>query len=95
MPAFLAILLGVDAVKVLVEGMPMWLTNWFKVAGGILPALGFAMLYVMMSNKKLIPYFIVGFALAAFFNGSLISVAVIGLAAALLHIGKMSNQVES
>lgn len=95
LPAFFAILLGVDAVKALVEGMPVWLTSWFKVAGGILPALGFAMLYVMMSNKKLVPYFIIGFTLAAFFNGSLISIAVIGLAAALLHVGKMSNQAES
>lgn len=85
-PAFLAILFGVDAVKFLVEKMPAWLTNWFTVAGGILPALGFAMLFVMMSNKKLVPFFIVGFAMAAFFHGTLLSVAVIGLAVALIYV---------
>lgn len=90
-PAFLAILLGVDAVKALVNGMPVWITNWFKVAGGILPALGFAMLYVMMGNKKLTPYFIIGFVISAFFNASLVAVAILGLAAALLYVNKMSE----
>lgn len=91
LPAFLAILFGVDAVKLLVEGMPVWVSNWFKVAGGILPALGFAMLYTMMSNKKLVPYFIIGFAIAAFFKGTLVGVAVIGLAAALLYVNNLSK----
>lgn len=90
-PAFLVILLGVDAVKYLVQGMPVWLTNWFKVAGGILPALGFAMLFVMMSNKKLVPYFIIGFAIASFFKGGLVGVAVMGFAAALLYVNNLSN----
>src|SRR5450830_659654 len=56
-PAFLAVLLGAAAVGRLVNGMPAWITNWFKVAGGMLPALGFAMLYIMMGNNKLLPYF--------------------------------------
>lgn len=94
-PAFLAILLGVNAVKSLVSAMPVWVSNWFKVAGGILPALGFAMLFVMMSNKKLVPYFIIGFAVAAFFKGSLVGVAVIGLAAALLYVNNMSKAEKS
>lgn len=85
-PAFIAILLGVNAVKYLVANMPLWLTNWFTVAGGILPALGFAMLFVMMSNKKLIPFFIIGFSMAAFFHATLLSVAVIGSAIALVYI---------
>lgn len=85
-PSFLAILFGVDAVKYLVTNMPQWLTNWFSVAGGILPALGFAMLFVMMSNKKLVPFFIIGFAMAAFFHGTLLSIAVIGLATALIYV---------
>lgn len=85
-PCFLAILAGVDAVKYLVNNMPVWLTNWFTVAGGILPALGFAMLFVMMSSKKLVPFFILGFAMAAFFHGTLLSIAVVGFAAALIYV---------
>ncbi|KHO61886.1 PTS sugar transporter subunit IIC [Thermoanaerobacter thermohydrosulfuricus] len=94
-PAFLAILLGVDAVKFMVERMPQWVTNWFTVAGGMLPALGFAMLYVMMSNKKLLPYFIIGFTLAAFFKGTLLAVALIGLALALIYMNMVDNKVKA
>lgn len=93
-PVFFAVLLGVDAVKELVEFLtvkaPM-IMDGFKIAGGILPALGFAMLFVMMSNKKLIPYFIVGFVFSAFFGGTLIAVAGLGLAAALLHVNGMNH----
>ena len=90
-PAFLAIALGVDAVKLLVESMPLWISAWFKVAGGILPALGFAMLFIMMSNKKLVPFFIIGFALAAFLNVSLVGIAVMGVGAALLYVNTLSS----
>ncbi len=90
-PAFLAVLLGVDAVKLLVESMPAWLTSWLNVAGGMLPALGFAMLFVMMSNKKLLPYFILGFGLAAYFKAGLIGTAVLGLGAAMIHVNHMNQ----
>ncbi|MGB9780845.1 PTS mannose/fructose/sorbose/N-acetylgalactosamine transporter subunit IIC [Caldanaerobacter sp.] len=91
-PAFLAIFFGVDAVKAMVERMPHWVTNWLTVAGGMLPALGFAMLYVMMSNKKLLPYFVLGFTLAAFFKGSLLGIALIGLALAFIHINMLNEK---
>lgn len=90
-PVFVAVLVGVDVVKIIVENMPLWLTDWFKVAGGILPSLGFAMLFVMMSNKKLLPYFIIGFGISAFFGSSLVAVAVLGIGAAMLHINKFSE----
>src|SRR5699024_11435789 len=62
LPIF-AILLGVNAVEVAVNAVPDWVMDSLTLAGGILPALGFAMLFNMMSNKKLIAYFIIGFAL--------------------------------
>lgn len=91
-PVFLAVFFGVDVVKTIVEGIPEWLTNWFSVAGGMLPALGFAMLFVMMSNKRLLPFFIIGFGLAAYFNASLMAVAVIGVGAALLYVNTISSK---
>mgnify|MGYP001294626931 CR=1 FL=1 len=91
-PVFFAVLFGVDAVKAIVESIPDWLTNWFSVAGGMLPALGFAMLFVMMSNKKLLPFFIIGFGIAAYFNASLMAVAVIGTGAALLYVNTVSDK---
>ena len=93
-PAFLAIFLGADAVSTLVNNMPDWINTWLKVAGGMMPALGFAMLFVMMYKKKLLPYFIAGFVIAAAFGGTLISIGVLGMAAALLYVNSMDEKTE-
>lgn len=94
-PAFLAILVGVNAVKFAVESIPQWFMDSLTLAGGILPALGFAMLFNMMSSKKLLPYFIIGFALAAYFGASLLGVAILGIGALMLHINRMSSETVS
>ncbi|MCJ7843109.1 PTS sugar transporter subunit IIC [Lederbergia sp. NSJ-179] len=91
-PAFLAILLGVNAVKAAVEAVPQWVMDSFTLAGGILPALGFAMLFTMMSSKKLLPYFIIGFALAAYLEMELLGVAIIGVGLMLLHVNRMNEK---
>jgi len=83
-PAFLAIWLGAPVVKSLVENMPVWLTNWLTLAGSMLPAVGFAMLFTMMNKPKLTPFFIIGYVLAAKMGGTLVSIGLLGLAAALL-----------
>ncbi len=85
-PAFLCVLLGTNAVNTLINNMPAWITTWFKVAGGMLPALGFAMLYVMMGNTRLMPFFIAGFVIAACFKGSLVAVALLGVACAMIFV---------
>ncbi len=85
-PAFLAVYFGVDAVKGLVAMIPEKVMLSLQVAGGMLPAVGFAMLFNMMYDKKLIPFFIIGFAAAAFLKIDLIAAALFGLAAALLYV---------
>ena len=40
---FLCAYVAQDAMKMFVESLPDWLANGFSVAGGILPAVGFAM----------------------------------------------------
>ncbi|WP_062108710.1 PTS mannose/fructose/sorbose/N-acetylgalactosamine transporter subunit IIC [Bacillus niameyensis] len=91
-PAFLAILLGVNAVKAAMEVIPNWVMDSLTLAGGILPALGFAMLFMMMNSKKLVPYFILGFALAAYLNMEILGVGIIGVALLLLHVNRMDNK---
>ncbi|MFK9093805.1 PTS mannose/fructose/sorbose/N-acetylgalactosamine transporter subunit IIC [Bacillus salipaludis] len=91
-PAFLAILLGVNAVKYAIELIPPWVMNSLTLAGGILPAVGFAMLFNMMSIKKLLPYFIIGFALASYLNISLLGMAVLGIGVMLLYVYRMDEK---
>ncbi|WP_027417210.1 PTS mannose/fructose/sorbose/N-acetylgalactosamine transporter subunit IIC [Aneurinibacillus terranovensis] len=90
-PAFVATLFGVSAVKLVIQHIPTWFMNGLTVAGGMLPALGFAMLFTMMSSKKLLPYFIIGFVVAAFFKATLIAAAALGVGAMLLHLNKFEK----
>jgi len=91
LPAFLAVLFGAPYVADLVANMPEWITGWLKLAGSMLPAVGFAMLFILMNKPKLTPFFIIGYVLAAAFKGTLISTALIGLAAALIFVNSMDD----
>lgn len=82
---FLCAFVAQDAMKSLVEAMPNWLSNGFTVAGGILPAVGFAMLLNVMFKKDYLPFLLIGFVMASFLGFSnLLPEAIIGVALALL-----------
>lgn len=83
-PIFLCIYFGAPFVEKLNENMPALISRWLNVAKGMLPALGFGMLFSMMYKPKYLPYFIIGFILAAVFHGSLLSIGALGVAAALI-----------
>jgi fructoselysine and glucoselysine-specific PTS system IID component len=55
-----------------------------QVAGNMLPALGFALLLNLMFNKKMAPYFFLGFMLAAYLKLPVIAIGGFGLIIALL-----------
>lgn len=82
---FLCAYAAQDAMKAFVEMLPAWLTHGFEVAGGILPAVGFAMLLRVMLKFEFVPYLLIGFVIACFLNFSnLLPVAIVGVALALL-----------
>lgn len=83
-PAFLLVAFGQGLVQNLV--LPELLSNWLTLAGGMLAAVGFAMLFVLMNKPKLTPFFMIGFVLAAALKMGLVPTAVLGLAAALLYV---------
>ncbi|NCB32925.1 MAG: PTS sugar transporter subunit IIC [Erysipelotrichia bacterium] len=84
-PIFLCIFYGSPFVAALNENMPAWISNWLKASTGMLPALGFGMLFSMMYKPKYVPYFIIGFVMCAVFGGSLLSIALLGIAAAVIN----------
>ena len=79
------LLLGVDAVSAFLDAIPAWATNGLSVAGGLLPALGFAVTIMVIGKKNLIPYFIIGFALVAYSGMNTIGIAVFAICIALLQ----------
>lgn len=83
-PVFLSIYFGAGFVSNLNDNMPAWINSWLTLATGMLPALGFGMLFSMMYKREYIPYFMIGFVFAAYFEANLQAVAVLGAAFALL-----------
>jgi PTS system galactosamine-specific IIC component len=81
---FLTAYLAQAPMKAFVSSLPEWLTHGFEVIGGILPAVGFAMLLNTMLKMEFMPFLLIGFIMATFLNFSnLLPVAVVGLALAL------------
>ncbi|MDD3254123.1 MAG: PTS galactosamine transporter subunit IIC [Lachnospiraceae bacterium] len=81
---FLCAFVAQDAMKTFVEILPAWLTHGFEVAGGILPAVGFAMLLKVMLKMEYVPFLLIGFVIACFLSFSnLLPIAVVGAALAL------------
>ena len=76
-PTFLAIYFGSDAVTAVVNSMPVVLTDGLKVASGILPAVGMAMLLKMMNFKKYWSFFIFGFVLTVYLNLNVLAISLV------------------
>lgn len=81
--AFFGILFGSDAVSALLEAIPDVVMNGLTVCGGLLPAVGMAMLMKMLWDKKICVAFFLGFVLAAYLKLPLIALAVLGVIIAL------------
>lgn len=64
-PAFFAVMYGAEMTPILTS-MPQWLMDIFNVAGGVLPALGVAMLLNFLGKSKLLAFFFLGFFLTVY-----------------------------
>ncbi|MGL4676952.1 MAG: PTS mannose/fructose/sorbose/N-acetylgalactosamine transporter subunit IIC [Brevinema sp.] len=83
-PVFLAIYFGASYVEQAFTITPDIILNGLKVAGGILPALGFGMLLSLMMNKHLWFYFLLGIICSVYLKIPTIGLAMIGLIVALI-----------
>ena len=91
--SFFAIYFGSDFVNNLVIKLPEQVTEGLKVASGLLPAVGMAMLIKMMNFKKYWSLFTIGFVLAVYFNLSVLAVSILSIAVvcALYTLRKNNN----
>ena len=67
--------------------MPAWLSGGMAVGGGMIAAVGYAMVINMMATKETWPFFALGFAVAAISELTLIALGVIGVSLALIYLG--------
>ncbi|MGL5477470.1 MAG: PTS mannose/fructose/sorbose transporter subunit IIC [Clostridium sp.] len=85
-PAGLIILIGAEPIKALLNSMPDWLTAGLAVGGGMVVAVGYAMVINMMATKEVWPFFAIGFVLATVTEITLIGLGAIGVSLALIYL---------
>lgn len=93
-PVFVITLFGSDAVAALLEFLPTWVITGFSVAGGILPAMGFAIIIVTIGKPSLLPYFFIGFFAVAYLGINTMAAAVFGTCIALLNIFQAKEKLK-
>lgn len=90
-PVCVALIFGSQIVQQLLKVFPNWLMGGLKVAGGILPAVGIAILLKYLPIKRMFAYVLIGFVLAAYLKVSMVGVALVGLALAYLVYQRSEN----
>ncbi|MDN6731413.1 MAG: PTS mannose/fructose/sorbose transporter subunit IIC [Atopostipes suicloacalis] len=85
-PSFLVLSISATVVTDALNSIPDWITGGLAVGGGMIVAVGYAMVINMMASKQTWPFFFLGFALAALTELNLIAMGIIGLALAVIYI---------
>ena len=85
-PAALLLAIPASTVRGWLAMMPQWLSAGMTIGGGMVVAVGYAMVINMMATKEVWPFFIIGFCLAAISDLTLIALGAIALCMALIYI---------
>ncbi|HIX67923.1 MAG TPA: PTS sugar transporter subunit IIC [Candidatus Anaerostipes excrementavium] len=91
---FLANMYGAGAVQNFMNSIPDWLTHGFTVAGGLLPALGFALTLFVIGKRELMPLFFIGYFLVIVSGITVFEAAIFGVCVILLIMAFADKKVE-
>jgi PTS system mannose-specific IIC component len=90
--AIVGMLAGTDAVNAMLAAIPPVITRGLQVSGGFIVVVGYAMVINMMNIKSLMPFFFIGFIMAAFTGVNLIGFGAVGVICAIFHIQSLAKQ---
>lgn len=85
-PAALILAVGAGPVREMLNAMPTWLSDGLSIGGGMVVAVGYAMVINMMASREVWPFFIIGFCLAAVKELTLIALGGIGISLAIMYL---------
>lgn len=85
-PAAALLFIPAEVVQSALESMPAWLTDGMAIGGGMVVAVGYALVINMMATKEVWPFFIIGFVVAAISQLTLIALGALGVALALIYL---------
>lgn len=85
-PAALLLAIPASVVRAGLNAMPSWLNEGMTIGGGMVVAVGYAMVINMMASREVWPFFIIGFVIAAISQLTLIAIGALGIAFALIYL---------
>lgn len=85
LPAFLAVYYGPAFVKPYIDMIPAQVIHGLATGGGMIGAVGFALLLRSIKALYLWPYFLIGFMASAYLKVNILGVGLLSLTAAALH----------
>ncbi len=77
-----------DLLSTLVSYIPDWLMSGLTIAGGMLPAIGFALILSMMMKIEYVGYAILGYALVSYLGLPVMGVAIVAAAFAAMELNR-------
>lgn len=91
-PAGLLLFIPSETVSNGLKMLPAWFTEGMAIGGGMVVAVGFAMVINLMASKEVWPFFFLGFALAPLSELTLIATGMIGLCLAIIYLNLSKNK---
>lgn len=83
-PVFIISYLGPTAAQFLIDYLPAWVTSGLSVAGGVLPAIGFALMVTQIGRKEILPYFFIAYFMVQYLGLSTMAISVFGVCLAVI-----------
>ncbi|WP_400243033.1 PTS mannose/fructose/sorbose/N-acetylgalactosamine transporter subunit IIC [Niallia sp. JL1B1071] len=83
--SFVSILIGVEPINNLMNNLPQVVNDFLTIASRLLPALGFGLLLKSLWDKEIIPFYFLGFGLAAYLSLDTMGIAIFGTIAAVVY----------
>lgn len=79
LPTFVGVYYGASYVQAFIDFIPDWLISGISAGGGLLGAVGVALLLGSVKDKSAWPYFLVGFIFASYLGINMIGIALIAV----------------
>lgn len=90
-PAVALCFVPAEAVQAGLQAIPGWLTTGMAIGGGMVVAVGYAMVINMIANKETWAFLILGFCVAALTEITLISLGAIAMAMVMIYLRLSDN----
>ena len=86
LPVFIINMVGQDVVINIMKALPTFVTHGLEVAGGVLPALGFALSMNMIGKNKLIPFVFLGYIVVSVGGVNSLTAGIIAICIAFITV---------